>query len=780
MALKPPTPTPTMTPVRSGAASGSGRPASSTASSAAPTVYWMKMSIFFKSLRSMKRSGSKSRTSPATRAGRAEASKRVIGPMPERPATRLSQFASMPVPSGVTRPSPVTTTRRRVPFGALKARNASAARGGVKVALDARPVIAGSHDEQPAAARRHHIWHTAAHGRLPLATRDRRLRPGAAPARHRHRHALRLHPAHRLRRDRLRHGSTRHAGRSPEDARRGPRRAVLLDLRGSLADRAGGLLRRGAQAVRRRPRDDPGEPRHDRMGQDRRRRPGQRRAQAHLGPLRRGRRARPAAGGRDGDARAPAHVSRARRPLPDPHLVHREPARRLLGRRQRRPGADRRRSPDHRRDGASRHDGRRLARLRSALLGRHPLRAKAGHRLPLLGPGAGERSAQHERRHAAGGGAERRRGVRELRLRLSRPGLLRARAGRLGARARARPPAEGAVAHGARGDGPAAARAARATRRSHRPRRQGGGHRSRLPRERLRRGAGDAGGAGGHLQAPGPHRRATPARLRPGRRREDPRRQRAAGARGQRAAGEEPTMSGRARVVGIEGELAALRPLALSSPMMRRPVADLGPGRFALKVITEEGSARVVRFAFELARRRKAAGRPGKLTCATKHNMLPGTDGLFRDVATRLAAAYPDIRFETFIVDDFARRLVAEPHALDVVVLPNLYGDILSDAAAGVIGGLGLAPSGCHGAGYAYFEPAHGSAPDIAGKGIINPTATILSAALMLDYLAFAEAARRLEDAVEHVYADGRPLTPDQGGTATTLEFAAAVERYLR
>ena len=232
--------------------------------------------------------------------------------------------------------------------------------------------------------------------------------------------------------------------------------------------------------------------------------------------------------------------------------------------------------------------------------------------------------------------------------------------------------------------------------------------------------------------------------------------------------------------VGVEGELAALRPLALSSPMMRRPVADLGPGRFALKVITEEGSARVVRFAFELARRRKAAGRPGKLTCATKHNMLPGTDGLFRDVATRLAAAYPDIRFETFIVDDFARRLVAEPQALDVVVLPNLYGDILSDAAAGVIGGLGLAPSGCYGDGYAYFEPAHGSAPDIARKGIINPTATILSAAMMLDHLGFAPAARRLEAAVEHVYADGRPLTPDQGGTATTLEFAAAVERYLR
>ncbi len=160
--------------------------------------------------------------------------------------------------------------------------------------------------------------------------------------------------------------------------------------------------------------------------------------------------------------------------------------------------------------------------------------------------------------------------------------------------------------------------------------------------------------------------------------------------------------------------------------------------------------------------------------------MLPATDGLFREVATRLAASYPDVRFETFIVDDFARRLVAEPQALDVVVLPNLYGDILSDAAAGVIGGLGLAPSGCYGDGYAYFEPAHGSAPDIAGKGIINLTATILSAAMMLDHLGFAPAARRLEAAVEHVYADGRPLTPDQGGTATTLEFAAAVEGYLR
>jgi isocitrate/isopropylmalate dehydrogenase len=226
--------------------------------------------------------------------------------------------------------------------------------------------------------------------------------------------------------------------------------------------------------------------------------------------------------------------------------------------------------------------------------------------------------------------------------------------------------------------------------------------------------------------------------------------------------------------VGVEGDVRDLAPLGLVSRFLGRPVADLGTGRYALKVITEAGSERVIRFSFELARRRRR-----KLTCSAKYNMLPASDGLFRDVARRVAAEYPDVAFETFIVDDLARRLVQSPHELDVVVLPNLYGDILSDAAAGVIGGLGLAPSGCYGDGYAYFEPAHGSAPDIAGKGIINPTATLLSAAMMLDYLDFRPAARRLESALERVYGEGRQLTPDQGGSATTLEFCAAVERYL-
>jgi len=232
--------------------------------------------------------------------------------------------------------------------------------------------------------------------------------------------------------------------------------------------------------------------------------------------------------------------------------------------------------------------------------------------------------------------------------------------------------------------------------------------------------------------------------------------------------------------VGVEGELESLRPFGLTSRMTRRNIADMGAGRFAVKAITEAGSERVVRFSFELARRRKAQGRRGKVTCASKYNMLPLSDGLFRDVAQRVAVEYPEIGFETFIVDDFARRLVATPQDLDVVVLPNLYGDILSDAAAGVIGGLGLAPSGCYGDRYAYFESAHGTAPDIAGQNAINPTATILSAVMMLEYLGRAEAARRLEAAVERVYALGRSLTRDQGGGASTTEFCAAVASELR
>jgi len=232
--------------------------------------------------------------------------------------------------------------------------------------------------------------------------------------------------------------------------------------------------------------------------------------------------------------------------------------------------------------------------------------------------------------------------------------------------------------------------------------------------------------------------------------------------------------------VGVEGELATLDPLGLVSATARRPLRELGAGRFALKVITEEGSDRVARFAFELARRwGRKRGKPGRLSCGTKHNMLPRSDGLFRERVERVGREYPDVELRCFIVDDLAHRLVADPHALDVIVLPNLYGDVLSDAAAALVGGLGLAPSGCFGDDYAYFEPAHGTAPDLAGRNVINPTATLLSGAMLLEHLGFADAAASLERAIERVYAEGKQLTPDQGGSARTPELCAAVSRSL-
>ena len=230
---------------------------------------------------------------------------------------------------------------------------------------------------------------------------------------------------------------------------------------------------------------------------------------------------------------------------------------------------------------------------------------------------------------------------------------------------------------------------------------------------------------------------------------------------------------------GVEGDLEQLRPLGLRSRLGPGPLADLGPGRFAIKIHTEAGSERVIRFAFELARRRRAAGRPGVVTCGTKHNVLPRSDGYFLEVARRVQVEYPDVGFQSFLADDLARRLVAVPHELDVVVLPNLYGDLFSDLAAGAIGGLGLAPSGCYGDGYAYFESAHGTAPDLTGLGIINPTATLLSAAMMLEYLGFPAEAHRLERAVERTYAEGRALTPDQGGRASTVQLCESVARHF-
>ena len=228
---------------------------------------------------------------------------------------------------------------------------------------------------------------------------------------------------------------------------------------------------------------------------------------------------------------------------------------------------------------------------------------------------------------------------------------------------------------------------------------------------------------------------------------------------------------------GREGELAEL---ARAMPSVRdrfgRGLERHGEGRFAVKVVTRGGAARVARFACELARRRKARSHPGKVACVTKANVLPQTDGLFREIVEQTVATYSDLTFEHFHVDDAARRIVRFPKTLDVVVCMNQYGDILSDVAAEVAGGLGVAPSGNFGdGGWAYFESVHGSAPDIAGKGIANPTGTLLSAALMLEHLGLTDEATRLEAAVSRVYRDGKALTPDQRGTATTKQMATAV-----
>jgi len=232
--------------------------------------------------------------------------------------------------------------------------------------------------------------------------------------------------------------------------------------------------------------------------------------------------------------------------------------------------------------------------------------------------------------------------------------------------------------------------------------------------------------------------------------------------------------------VGVEGDLADIAQYNFVSRLHQKPVSGMGKGKYALKVITEQCTRQVTAFACELALKRAAiSGRRPHVTSGTKHNISPVADGYFLEVARETAKQYPDVLFDSLLADDLVHKLVVKPQSFDVIVLPNLYGDLFSDAAGGVVGGLGLAPSGCFGKDYAYFESAHGSAPDIAGKNIINPTATIFSAAMMLEHLGFVEESRRLVTAVEKVYAQGRALTPDQGGKASTTEFCDAVSKAL-
>ncbi|HEY3393044.1 MAG TPA: isocitrate/isopropylmalate dehydrogenase family protein [Lacipirellulaceae bacterium] len=191
----------------------------------------------------------------------------------------------------------------------------------------------------------------------------------------------------------------------------------------------------------------------------------------------------------------------------------------------------------------------------------------------------------------------------------------------------------------------------------------------------------------------------------------------------------------------------------------------------SLRIVTEAASERIARFAFETARRQ---GRK-RVTCAHKANILKLSDGLFLRTCRRVAGEYPDIAFDDSIIDATAMKLVLNPHSFDVMVMENLFGDIISDLTAGLVGGLGLTPSANVGNGVAVFEAVHGTAPDIAGKGVANPTAIILSAVLMLRYLNEKAAADRIENAVREVFGRGEVRTGDLGGKASTSEFVECI-----
>ena len=191
--------------------------------------------------------------------------------------------------------------------------------------------------------------------------------------------------------------------------------------------------------------------------------------------------------------------------------------------------------------------------------------------------------------------------------------------------------------------------------------------------------------------------------------------------------------------------------------------------------VTRKGSERIVRYAFDLAR---SAGRK-KVTIVHKANILKSTSGLFLKVAREVSARYPDIEHNEMIVDNTCMQLVLNPWQFDVLVTTNLFGDIISDLCAGLVGGLGLAPGANIGENVAIFEAVHGSAPDIAGKGIANPCALLLAAGQMLDHLGMPEQATRLRNAIVATLEAKDTLTPDLGGTGSTTTFAEAIIRHL-
>jgi isocitrate dehydrogenase (NAD+) len=196
----------------------------------------------------------------------------------------------------------------------------------------------------------------------------------------------------------------------------------------------------------------------------------------------------------------------------------------------------------------------------------------------------------------------------------------------------------------------------------------------------------------------------------------------------------------------------------------------------SLKIITEKASTRIARYAFEFSRRE---GRK-RITCGHKANIMKLSDGLFLDCFRKVATDYPDILADDKIIDNACMQLVMRPEQFDVMLLENLYGDIVSDLCAGLIGGLGLVPGSNIGELGAVFEAVHGSAPDIAGQGIANPTALLLSGILMLRHLNEREVADKTENALFKVFEEGKVRTRDIGGTAKTAEFADAIIQKMK
>ncbi len=191
----------------------------------------------------------------------------------------------------------------------------------------------------------------------------------------------------------------------------------------------------------------------------------------------------------------------------------------------------------------------------------------------------------------------------------------------------------------------------------------------------------------------------------------------------------------------------------------------------SLKVITRTASIRIARATFQFSRRNARK----KVTAVHKANIMKLSDGLFLKCCREVAAEYSEIQYEELIVDNTCMQLVMRPETFDVLLMPNLYGDIVSDLAAGLVGGLGIVPGANLGENDAVFEAVHGTAPDIVGQGKANPTALMQSAALMLAHLGEREPAQRLQHAIEGVYSDGKHLTVDVGGTSSTTEFTNAV-----